>query len=200
MLMRNRLVVLLLTGLAILAGCSGTPVLEVAPEDWKYEDRAITVQVTSPANLNAISGRPHSLVIGIFQLSDPGTFQGLTTTQEGAIQLLNQGRIDNTVASFDRLIIQPGESKTEVFPRAQGAQFVGLVVGYFGLNPELDVRIVEIPVKPARRGAVDVVLSQMGLIANEAKALPETLYLRVSLGRNGTNKVELVGATTVETI
>ncbi|MHA7879570.1 MAG: type VI secretion system lipoprotein TssJ [Saccharospirillum sp.] len=185
---------------AVLTGCAGTPVLEVAPEDWKYQDRAVTLQVDSPSDLNALSGRPHSLVIGLFQLSDPGTFQGLTATQEGAIQLLNEGRIDNTIASFNRVIIEPGQTRTVVFPRAQGAQFVGLVVGYFGLSPELDVRIVEIPVTPARRGAVDLVLANLGLTANEAKAVPDVLYLAISLGRNNTNKVEIIRATTVETI
>ncbi|WP_127557028.1 type VI secretion system lipoprotein TssJ [Saccharospirillum alexandrii] len=183
-----------------VAGCAGTPVLEVAAEDWKYQDRAVTLQVESASDLNVLSGRPHSLVIGLFQMSDPGTFQGLATTQEGAIQLLNEGRIDGTIASFDRIIVQPGQTKTEVLPRAQGAQFVGVVVGYFGLSTELDIRIVEIPVKPARRGAVDLVLANLGLVANEAKAVPDVLYLSLSLGRNNTNKVEIIRSTTVETI
>ncbi|HET8905165.1 MAG TPA: type VI secretion system lipoprotein TssJ [Saccharospirillum sp.] len=200
--MSYRLTTLVCTSLVLLftVGCAGTPVLEVAAEDWKYEDRAITLQVESASDLNVLSGRPHSLVIGLFQLSDPGTFQGLSATQEGAIQLLNKGRIDATVASFDRIVVQPGQTKTEVFPRAQGAQYVGVVVGYFGLSTELDIRIVEIPVKPARRGAVDLVLANLGLVANEAKAVPDVLYLSISLGRNNTNKVEIIRSTTVETI
>lgn len=198
---RTHLWLLLSLGcLSVLVGCAGSPVLDVAPEDWKYEDRAITIQVASPSDLNVLNGRPHSLVVGIFQLSDPGTFQGLSTTREGAIQLLNQGRIDNTVASFDRVILQPGQSKTEIFARAQGAQFVGLVVGYFGLSPELDIRIVEIPIRPADRGAVDLALSGLGLVANEAKAVPDNLYLKITLGRSNTNKVEIIRATAVETI
>lgn len=191
---------LFISGVMLTTGCAGTPVLEVAAEDWKYEDRAITLQVESASDLNVLSGRPHSLVIGLFQLSDPGTFQGLTATQEGAIQLLNEGRIDATIASFERIIVQPGQTKTEIIPRAQGAQFVGLVVGYFGLSTELDIRIIEIPVKAARRGAVDLVLANMGLVANEAKAVPDILYLSLSLGRNNTNKVEIIRSTTVETI
>jgi type VI secretion system VasD/TssJ family lipoprotein len=196
-----RLSVLLFLGaVAVTAGCAGAPVLEVAAEDWKYQDRAITLQVDSASDLNVLSGRPHSLVIGLFQLSDPGTFQGLTTTQEGAIQLLNEGRIDGTIASFNRIIVQPGQDKIEVLPRAQGAQFVGVIVGYFGLSTELDIRIVEIPAKPAKRGAVDLVLANLGLVANEAKAVPDVLYLSLSLGRNNTNKFEIIRSTTVETI
>jgi len=197
---RRLLAVLFASTVFLVAGCAGTPVLEVAAEDWKYQDRAVTLQVESVSDLNVLSGRPHSLVIGLFQMSDPGTFQGLTTTQEGAIQMLNEGRIDATIASFDRIIVQPGQAKTEVLARAQGAQYVGVIVGYFGLSTELDIRIVEIPAKPARRGAVDLVLANLGLVANEAKAVPDLLYISLSLGRNNTNKVEIIRSTTVETI
>ncbi len=184
----------------LLSGCAGKPVLEVAAEDWVYEDRAITIQVDSPADLNAISGRPHSLVIGLFQLSDPNTFDGLTATQQGAIELLNKGKIDDTVSNFTRVIVQPGESKTAVYSRSQGAKFVGLIVGYFGLNPELDVRVIEIPEKAAKRGAVDLVLANLGLVANEAKAVPDKLYVRVSLGRDETKKIETVDPVSVRII
>lgn len=185
---------------AFLTGCAGKPVLEVAPEDWVYEDRAITIQVESPSDLNAISGRPHSLVIGLFQLSDPNTFDGLAATQQGAIDLLNKGKIDDTVSNFTRVIVQPGESKTTVYPRSQGAKFIGLVVGYYGLNPELDVKVIEIPEKPAKRGAVDLVLSNLGLVANEAKAVPDKLYVIISLGRDETKKIETVDPIAVRVI
>jgi len=186
--------------ISILTGCAGKPVLEVAPEDWTYDDRAITLQIESPSDLNAISGRPHSLVIGLFQLNDPNTFQGLTASQAGAIDLLNKGKIDDSVSNFTRVIVQPGEAKTAVFARSQGAQFVGLIVGYFGLQPELDVKLIKVPVKAAKRGAVDLVLSNMGLVANEAKAIPDDLYVKISLGRDETKKVDVIQATAVQTL
>jgi type VI secretion system VasD/TssJ family lipoprotein len=175
-----------------LAGCASKTTLEVAPEDWVYEERAIHIHAAAPADLNVISGRPHSLAIGIFQLNDPNTFRGLAETKEGAVELLNKGRIDDTVAQFSRTIMQPGSEKVTVFSRAQSAQYVGIISGYFGLNTELDVKIYPIPVKPAKRGFVDIMLSSLGLIADEAKAVPDNMYLAISLGRKSTKEFRIL--------
>lgn len=181
-----------LFSLLLLSGCASKTILEVAPEDWTYQERAVHIHAAAPADLNAISGRPHSLVLGVFQLSDPNTFRGLSETKEGAVTLLNEGRIDDTIAQFSRTIIHPGEEKTSVLSRAQGAQYIGLISGYFGLNTELDVKIYDIPVKPAKRGFVDIVLSGMGLIADEAKAVPDDMYIDVSLGRKSTREFRIL--------
>ena len=178
--------------LFLLASCASKTVLEVAPEDWSYKDRAIHIHASEPTDLNSISGRPHSLMIGVFQLSDPNTFRGLAETREGAVKLLNEGRVDDTISQFNRLIMQPGEDKVTAYPRAQGSMYVGIISGYFGLSTELDVHIFDIPVKPAKRGAVDLVLSATGLIADEAKAIPDEMFIDLSLGRKSTREINLV--------
>ncbi|WP_419811108.1 type VI secretion system lipoprotein TssJ [Bacterioplanoides sp.] len=182
----------LLIFFASITGCASKTILEVAPEDWIYEERAIHVHAAAPEDLNAISGRPHTLMVGIFQLNDPNTFQGVSATREGAVKLLNEGRVDDSIAQFDRLIIQPGEKKVIALDRAQGAMYVGLISGYFGLNTELDIHTFDIPVKEAKRGAVDIVLSGVGLIADEARAVPDDMFIRVSLGRKSTREVNVV--------
>jgi type VI secretion system VasD/TssJ family lipoprotein len=175
-----------------LTACASKTTLEVAPEDWTYQERAIHIHAAAPADLNVISGRPHSLALGIFQLNDPNTFRGLSETKEGAVQLMNKGRIDDTVAQFSRTIMHPGGEKVAVFSRAQSAQYIGIISGYFGLNTELDVKIYPIPVKPAKRGFVDIMLSSLGLIADEAKAIPDDIYIDVSLGRKSTREFRLL--------
>lgn len=177
--------------LVIASGCATKTSLEVAPDDWVFEDRAIHIHAQSPSDLNAISGRPHSVALGVFQLSDPNTFLGLAETKEGALQLLNSGRIDDTVAQFTRIILQPGEEKIATLPRAQGAKYIALISGYYGLNTELDIKVFDIPVKPAKRGFVDLALSNMGLIADEAKAIPDEIFIDVAMGRKSTKRFNL---------
>lgn len=174
-----------------VSGCATKTSLEVAPDDWVFENRAIHIHVQSPSDLNSISGRPHSVALGVFQLIDPNTFLGLSETKEGALQLLNSGRIDDTVAQFSRIILQPSEEKIATLPRAQGAKYVALISGYYGLSTELDIKVFEIPVKPAKRGFVDLALSNMGLIADEAKAIPDELYIDVAMGRKSTKRFNL---------
>lgn len=178
--------------IVLLPGCASKTTLDVAPEDWTYQERGIHIHTSSPTDLNVISGRPHSLAIGIFQLSDPNTFQGLTETKQGAVELMNKGRIDDTVAQFSRIIMQPGREKVTVLSRAQSAQYVGIISGFFGLNTELDVKIYPVPVKPAKRGFVDITLSTLGLIADEAKAIPDDMYIDVSLGRKSTKEFRIL--------
>ena len=177
--------------ISLLCACASKTSLEVAPEDWVFEDRAVHIHLASPVDLNAISGRPHSVAVGVFQLSDPNTFMGLAETKEGALQLLNAGRIDDTVAQFTRIIIQPGEEKVATLPRAQGAKYIALISGYYGLNTELDIKVFDIPIKPAKRGFVDLALSNLGLIADEAKAIPDGIYIDVAMGRKSTKQFTL---------
>ncbi len=176
----------------LISACASKTSLEVAPDDWVFEDRAIHIHLESPSDLNAISGRPHSIALGVFQLSDPNTFLGLSETKEGALQLLNAGRIDDTVAQFSRIILQPGEEKVATLPRAQGAKYIALISGYYGLNTELDIKVFNIPIKAAKRGFVDLALSNLGLIADEAKAIPDDIYIDIAMGRKSTKKFSLL--------
>lgn len=176
--------------LVLIAGCSSTPTeLSVDPEGWVYEKRAITVSVKAPADLNSVSGRPHSLAIGVFQLSDPNTFSGLSVTTQGAVELLQKGQIDESVVSFSLINIRPGEKKKVTLNRSQHAQYMGMIVGYFSLNPSKDVKVFSIPLRAQERGLVEKGLAALTLISDEAKAFPDKLNIYIDLGRASTKQI-----------
>ena len=173
-----------------LSGCTSAPTeLTVDPDDWSYEKRAITVSIKAPADLNSVSGRPHSLAIGVFQLSDPNTFSGLSVTTEGAVELLQKGQIDDTVASFSLINVRPGEQKKVTLNRAQTAQYLGMIVGYYNLNPTKDIKVFPIPLRAQRRGLVEKGLAALTLISDEAKAFPDKLNVYIDLGRSSTKQI-----------
>ena len=63
--------------LLVVNGCSSTPTeLSVEEEEWVYEVRAINLVLRAAADVNSVSGRPHSIAVGVFQLNDPNTFSG----------------------------------------------------------------------------------------------------------------------------
>ena len=174
----------------VLAGCSSTPTeLTVDPDDWAYEKRAITVTIKAPADLNSVSGRPHSLAIGVFQLSDPNTFSGLSVTEEGAVELLQKGQIDETVANFSLINVRPGEQKKVTLNRTQSAQYIGVIVGYYNLNPSKDVKVFPIPLRAQERGLLEKGLAALTLISDEAKAYPDKLSVYIDLGRSSTKQI-----------
>jgi len=175
---------------AILCSCSSTPTeLTVDPDGWVYEKRAITLSIMAPADLNAVSGRPHALAIGVYQLSDPNTFSGLSVTRQGAVELLQKGQIDETVAGFTLINVRPGEQKKVTLARAQTAQYVGLIIGYYQLNPAKDVKVFPIPLRAQERGVVEKGLAALTLISDEAKAFPDKLNVYVDLGRTSTKQI-----------
>ncbi len=183
------LALLVLCVSSMLSCASSETELTVDEDAWRYEERAIIIEINAPSDLNARSGRPHALSLGVFQLSDPNTFSGLAATQQGSVELLRKGRIDETVSDFRRVTVQPGEKKTIVLSRAAKAKFIGIISGYFELNPNQDVNLFDVPVVANSRGVVDKALSLTGLIADEAEASPAPIHLRVDLGRAGTKQV-----------
>ncbi len=183
----------LIAGILLLTACASKPdTLEVAPEEWKFKDRAIYLEFKAPADLNTYNGRPHALAVGIYQLNDPNTFSGLGATHKGAVELLRKGKIDDTIVHFSRITVQPGERKSIVLNRAETAQYVGMISGYFGLSPTHDVELFPIPVKASKRGLVENGLAAIKLIADKAKANPDDLYLNINLGRDSTKQMIIV--------
>lgn len=176
--------------LAALAGCSSTPTeLVVEEEKWTYEVRAINLVLRAAADVNTVSGRPHSIAVGLFQMNDPNTFRGLSVTREGAVELLQKGKIDETIVDFQLLTMRPGEQKKVSIARAQTARHIGVIAGYFRLNPRTDVALFPIPIREVERGLVEKTLALAALVTDEAKAVPGKLNVVVDLGRSGSKQI-----------
>ena len=171
-----------------ISGCVSVTELTVPDEAWVFEPRAVTIEIGAPADLNARSGRPHAITIGVFQLSDPNTFGALTQESTGAIELLRKGRIDDTVVDYRRITVQPGERLTEVLSRAEGARHIGVISGYFDLNVTQDAHLFKIPCEATGRGVVEKILAGLALIADEAKAKPAKIDIDINLGRSSVKK------------
>ncbi len=170
--------------------CSSAPTeLVVEEEEWIYEVRAINLVIKAAADVNSVSGRPHSIAIGVFQMNDPNTFSGLAVTQEGAVELLQKGQIDESIVNFQLINIRPGEQKKVSISRAQTAKHIGVIAGYFKLNPKTDIKLFPIPVRAIKRGVIEKALAFAALITDEAKAIPGKLNVFIDLGRTGSKQI-----------
>lgn len=175
--------------LFLVAACSSNPELSVEEEKWSYEVRAINLVLKAVTDVNSVSGRPHSIVVGLFQMSDPNTFSGLSVTREGSVELLQKGKIDETIVDFRLLTMRPGEQKKVSVSRAEAARYIGVIAGYFKLNPKTDVKIFPIPVREIERGLVEKSLVATSMISDQAKAVPGKLNIIVDLGRIGSRQI-----------
>jgi type VI secretion system VasD/TssJ family lipoprotein len=175
--------------LLLVTACSTNPELSVEEEKWTYEVRAINLILKAVTDVNSVSGRPHSIVVGLFQMSDPNTFSGLTVTREGSVELLQKGKIDETIVDFRLLTMRPGEQKKVSVSRAEAARYIGIIAGYFKLNPKTDVKIFPIPGREIERGLVEKSLAATSMISDQARAVPGKLNIIVDLGRIGSRQI-----------
>ncbi len=124
------------------------PVVKPIPE-YRYAKDAVRLHLQSDPQLNLFQSNPHTVLVCVYQLSDPNSFNQLQEETEGLAKLLECSRFDPSVASFKRLVMQPGQELTQALDRAEGAKYVGLVAGYFNMQKSRMVRLQAVPVHEA---------------------------------------------------
>ena len=124
------------------------------PTEWRYEKGGIRLHLKSDPQVNLFQGEPHTLLVCLYNLSDPNAFNQLVGEREGLTKLLECGRFDSSVSSSKRMVIQPGQEVNEAVDRAEGAKYVALVAGYYSLQKEKMVRLFPIPILEESKGLV----------------------------------------------
>jgi len=143
---------LLLSFLLLVYSC--TAQLVNSTPKYVYEKDAINLRLKADPQLNLYQGNPYTLVLCVYQLTTPNAFHGLTKDQVGLSKLLECNRFDPSVASFKTLIIHPGRELIEILDRAEGAQYVAVVAGYYHLQKDHVVRLFEVPVIEEVQGVI----------------------------------------------
>ncbi len=178
--MRNSIKFVIMLSFGLLLGACATP-SPPAPTvtEWGFEPNAIRVNLTADSGLNFYEGIPHTVVVWVYQLSNPNKFNLLTEDRPGLTKLLEGGQFDPSVGDFKREFVQPGRNLTMTLDRAEGAKYVGVVAGYYSLQKESATRLVQIPVVTVIRGNVPV-------------SKPARIRLDVYLGAQGLERVDAV--------
>jgi predicted component of type VI protein secretion system len=118
----------------------------VMPTTWSFGKDAIRLYLKSDPRLNIYDGVPHTLLLCIYQMTDPNAFNQLREEKDGLPKLLECTRFDPSVASSRRQIMQPAKEVPLSLDRAEGAKYVGIVGGYYQLEKENSVRLFQVPV------------------------------------------------------
>jgi type VI secretion system VasD/TssJ family lipoprotein len=127
---------------------------QLPPPGLEYEEGAIKIHVKADPQLNLSDGKPHTLLVCIYQLKDPNVLNQLANDQEGLYRLLECNLFDASVAGAKKLIIQPGQDTTFNLDRAEGAKYVAVAAGYYLIQRERIVRLYEIPVVVEKKGII----------------------------------------------
>jgi len=132
--------------LFFLSSCAKVPPPPPAPPQFSYSKDAVKIQINSDPQLNLYQSSPHTLLICVYQLSDPNAFYRLTGDINGIYQLLACNQFDPSVTHAKRYIVQPDQKVTYTLDRAEGTKYVAVGAGYYNIRKEDVVRLFEIPI------------------------------------------------------
>lgn len=144
-----------------------------AEVSWDYARDAIQIELDSDTDLNSYFNRPHTVVLGIFQVADAKTFTSLLKDTDKLKQTLASGDADKDILQLDRYVVSPDKHTILELDRVQDARFVGLVAGYYHFSADDGAKLFRIPLN----------IDSSGMISTTYTAQPAHLALKLQLGR-----------------
>ncbi|MDR2946067.1 MAG: type VI secretion lipoprotein TssJ [Candidatus Adiutrix sp.] len=163
----------------LMASCGSGQPEKMRPPDadlnWAAEPEAIVLKFQASDDVNLDQGRPSSLSICVYQLSEARVFDQLRGQgQAGLDNLAACGeaggeeiceeltglaalaacqKFGDTVLAYDRYFLEPGQKPEPIFlDRREGARFVGLAAGYYHLESDRCARLFPVPIVEVRDG------------------------------------------------
>ncbi len=172
-------VLMAIAGLYCLVSCASQP---LPPPEYTYGKNAVIFHVKADKNLNVYQGTPHTLLLCVYQLSDPNKFNQLLGDEDGLYKLLECQSFGQGVTNVKRFIIQPDQDMTFKLDRAEGTKYVGFVAGYSQINKDTMVRLFSIPVE----------IEKKGFISRSKIQKPGVLKIDLLLGSQGIEESKLM--------
>lgn len=149
--MKRLLAISLAGAMLLLTACAAK---QLPPPRWTYEKEAIRLHIRADPKLNLDDDEAHTLLLCIYQLSDPNTFNQLSNDEDGLYTLLDCTLFGEGAAASKRLIVQPGQDLNMVLDRAEGSRYVAIVAGYYLLEKERMIRVIDIPEYTEKKGFI----------------------------------------------
>ena len=180
--MSTRLLPLLavLSLMVVMQGCAavnsamgGNDQKEAKAEvSWDYQKNGILIELIAGNDLNFYANEAHTLVLGIYQLSDSKAFVKLIGNRPQMIKSLETGTGGEGVLQLDRYVVSPGRRTTITLDRVQDARFLGVFAGYYQGPATGAVRLYHVPLN----------IRTEGLVSTTYIATPAVLATRLYLG------------------
>ena len=130
-------------------GCKKKPLpieVKLPPQpEYPFQAQAIRLRWTAAADLNLMESAPHPLLLAVYQCSDINPFIEKARDVPGLRTLLESAPVDPAVLAVNRVFVQPGEQSFLLVDRAQGARWLGLAAGYYGLRGPAATRFAPLP-------------------------------------------------------
>jgi type VI secretion system VasD/TssJ family lipoprotein len=142
---------------------------------WTYAGDGVQIAVKADPKLNYSNSQPHTLAMTVVQMEDPSAFAPYAASSSKMSGLLLTDAPPQGLLALNRVFITPGENQTITVPRVEKAQYVGLVTGYYHLDPARSARLYQVGVE----------VNSSGIMVTTRSASPEPLKIDLRLGPDG---------------
>ncbi len=162
------------------------------PANWEFEAQALVFRIESPQQLNMYMGKPHSLYMKVFQLSDLKVFKDIAATPAGIRELLTASEVDPSILGSKELTIEPNRQENLVLDRFKETRFVAIVTGYYQMEPEQSIRIFKIPSVANRQEAEEFGLKDVNPFSSPGITEAARIKAWVSLGVTKISRLQMI--------
>jgi predicted component of type VI protein secretion system len=159
---------------------------------WDFDPEAIVFKFSAPQQLNMHMGKPHSLFLKVYQLSDLKIFKGIAETPAGIRDLLSTEEIDTSIISTHELTVSPNTVDTLVIDRFKETRFIAIVAGYYQMKPEDSVRIFEVPSVANRYEELNITLNDFIPFTNKEPSEASRIKAWVNLGVTKISRLQML--------
>lgn len=161
-------------------------------ETWDFDPQALVLRLQAPLQLNMYMGKPHSLFIKVFQLSEVRVFNDIAKTPAGIKELLTEDEVDASILSSETITISPNSTETLVLDRFKETRFVAIVAGYYQIDGKNNVRIFNIPSVANRLDELNHTLSDINPFAATADPEAGRIKAWIDLGVTGISRMQMI--------
>ena len=143
---------------SLLAGCAEsptaitTPAQAIAQLQAPFAEGAITLNVQTDPDLNALQGIANSCTLLVVQAEKSSTLNKLLSTPTELKNLFSAAGAQDNILKVDRYAAMPGQSTTLHIDRNEKARYVAIVAGYYPFPQKQHMVLVAIPVTTTRQG------------------------------------------------
>lgn len=160
---------------------------DVSEKAWTAKKRGIMLKLKASKNLNLYDGAAHTLMVRVYQATDPNTFLQYFRSRAGVRDLLEEAKPDPTEVASNTYFVQPGGSMLVPIDRAATARDVVIVAAYYSLAPAGTTRIIGIPGVTERPSGIAKlkaknILTTLNPLASYPPPRPAVLDVDLTLG------------------
>lgn len=156
--MRKLSPVIVLLSSTVLMGCAADPSAISTAEQAAsqvsapYAEGAITLNVVTDPDLNALQGIANSSTLLVIQAQKTETLNKLLSSPAALKNLFSAAGAQDEILKVDRYAAMPGQSTTLHIDRSENTRYVAVVAGYYPFPQKQHMVLFAVPVTTLNKG------------------------------------------------